>query len=51
VNRFALLLLARNLKPDLSNDEIVSLLFETGIIFGVNKKLINPTAFINKIEN
>lgn len=42
--------LGRQINPNLSNDEIVKLLYENGTDFKVGK-LINPEAFINKIKN
>lgn len=41
--------LGRQIKPGLSNDEIVTLLYETGTPFK-NGKLINPEGFINAIS-
>lgn len=41
--------LGRQINPNLSNDEIVTLLYESGTDFK-NGKLINPEAFINRIK-
>ncbi len=41
--------IGRHIKPNLSNDEIVELLYNTGTPF-IDGRLINPLAFIDKIS-
>ena len=41
--------LGRQIKPNLSNDEIINMLYNTGTSFHEGK-LINPVAFIDEIK-